>query len=246
MTQWFADAAYLRADRRDVLRALHLELFEIQEQDVLLFVVVDACFQWQAQHVRAQSHRLRAEDPRIHQGWRAHDRREVHLGENIAFQIDARRNLDEFQALRAQLEYATLGNVEDRFEGRSRVRAGKRAMLHFLDELPCDAIAVELELAVDDRDLAAARHECADEHDLLRILADVDKATGAGQPRPEPGYVQVAHAIGLRQPEEGEIEPTAVVEVELIGLVDDRVRIGRRAEVQPAGRDAADHARLGG
>ena len=52
--------------------------------------------------------------------------------------------------------------------------------------------------------------------------------------------------VDLRQAEEGEVEAAAVVEVELVGLVDDRLRVGRGAEVEPAGRHAADHAGLGG
>jgi hypothetical protein len=51
--------------------------------------------------------------------------------------------------------------------------------------------------------------------------------------------------VGLRQPEDGDVQPAAVVEVELVGLVDDGLRIHRRAEIQPARRNAADHTRLG-
>jgi hypothetical protein len=52
-------------------------------------------------------------------------------------------------------------------------------------------------------------------------------------------------SVALRQAEHREVEAAAVVEVELIGLVDHGLGVDRRAEVQPAGRDAADHARLG-
>ena len=53
-------------------------------------------------------------------------------------------------------------------------------------------------------------------------------------------------AVGLRQAEEGDVEPAAVVEVELVRLVDDRLGVHRGAEVEAAGRDAADDAGLGG
>ena len=36
--------------------------------------------------------------------------------------------------------------------------------------------------------------------------------------------VDVALAVGLREAEERDVEPAAVVEVELVGLVDDRLR----------------------
>ena len=47
-------------------------------------------------------------------------------------------------------------------------------------------------------------------------------------------------------PEAGQVEPAAIVEVELLVLVEERLRVDRRAEVQPALRHAADHAGLGG
>ena len=59
---------------------------------------------------------------------------------------------------------------------------------------------------------------------FLRVLADVDEAAGAGQPRAELADVEVAFAVGLRQAEERDVQPAAVVEVELVGLVDDRLR----------------------
>jgi hypothetical protein len=45
---------------------------------------------------------------------------------------------------------------------------------------------------------------------------------------------------------ESDIQAATVVEIELAGLIDDRLGIGRRTEVEPAGRDAADHAGFGG
>ena len=53
-------------------------------------------------------------------------------------------------------------------------------------------------------------------------------------------------AVGLRHPEECLVQPTAVVEVELVRLVDDRLSIGGRTEAQTAGGHAADCARLDG
>ena len=52
--------------------------------------------------------------------------------------------------------------------------------------------------------------------------------------------------VRLRKAEECDVESTAVVEVELVGLVDDCLRIDRGAEVEAAGRHTADHARLRG
>ena len=62
----------------------------------------------------------------------------------------------------------------------------------------------------------------------------------AGEPRPELRHVEVALAIGLREAEERDVEPAAVVEVELVGLVDDGLRVDRRAEVEAAQKECGD------
>jgi hypothetical protein len=93
--------------------------------------------------------------------------------------------------------------------------------------------------------LQVAGGEGAHEDHRARGLADVDEAAGAGQPRPEAADVEVALRVGLRQPQHRHVQAAAVVEVELAGLVDDGLRVDRGAEVQPAGRNAADDTGLG-
>ena len=95
------------------------------------------------------------------------------------------------------------------------------------------------------RDVGAGRERPEEEH-AAGGLADVDEAAGADEPPAEAADVDVAPAVGLRHAEERLVQPPAVVEVELVGLVDDRLRIGGRAEAQAAGGHAADGARLDG
>src|SRR5690606_1014826 len=100
------------------------------------------------------------------------------------------------------------------------------------------------ELAVLDRDLEAARRERAREHDRTRVLRDVDEAAAAVQLAAELAGVDVTEAVALRHAEAGEIETAAMVEIEHLVLVDDRVRVRRRAEARAAGKHAADRARF--
>src|SRR6478672_4843149 len=51
--------------------------------------------------------------------------------------------------------------------------------------------------------------------------------------------------IGLGKSEHGEIETTAIIEVELIGLVDDRLSICGSSEGETGGRNAADDPGFG-
>jgi len=96
-----------------------------------------------------------------------------------------------------------------------------------------------------DRNTETTCRKCADEDQLLRILADIDETSRARQTRTEFAHVQIALTIRLREPKKGGIEAATVIEVELIGLVDHRLCVDRRAEIEPSRRHAADDARLG-
>ena len=88
--------------------------------------------------------------------------------------------------------------------------------------------------------------EGAGEDQRPGVLGDVDEAAGTGEPAAEPADIDVARAVGLRHAEAGEVEPAAVVEVELLVLGDDGARVDGGAEVEPALRQAADDPGLGG
>jgi len=90
-----------------------------------------------------------------------------------------------------------------------------------------------------------ARGEGAGEHDLARVLADVDEPSRAGQLGAETADVHVALRIRLGHAEYRDVQPAAVVEVELLVLVDDSLGVHRRAEIEACHRDAADHAGFG-
>ena len=145
---------------------------------------------------------------------------EAHVREDVALDVDPRRDLGELQALRRQPEDAALGDVEHRLSRpRPRMRAVERDLLDRLDELRVLPLGDDPELAVLDPHLEPAGGERAGEHELARVLADVDEAAGAGELRPEPAHVHVAGAVGLRHAEARQVEPAAVVEVELLVLV---------------------------
>ena len=65
----------------------------------------------------------------------------------------------------------------------------------------------------------------------LRVLADVDEAADADDLVGEAADVDVAVAVDLGEGQEREVEPAAVVEVELVGLVDHRVVVLRGAGI---------------
>ena len=200
----------------------------------------------QSLYAADQSHPPGPEDPIVHQrNLAVDDRPERHPGQNVALQVDAGRDLDQLQAGGRQPEDAALGDVQDGLAGLDGGRAAERDVVDLFDELGRPGIPFDHQLAIRNPDLRVAGHERPHEHHLFGVLADVDEAARTGQPRPELAHVQVAVPVGLGQAQHGQVQPAAVVEVELGRLVDQRVHVGGRAEVQPAGRDAADRARLG-
>ena len=81
---------------------------------------------------------------------------------------------------------------------------------------------------------------------FLASLADVDEPAGTGEAGSEFAHVQVSVLIGLGQPQESHVQPSAVVKIKLIGLIDEGFHVGAGAEIQAAGRNSSDHAGLGG
>jgi hypothetical protein len=55
-------------------------------------------------------------------------------------------------------------------------------------------------------------------------------------------HVQIAFAVSLREPKKGCVKPSAVIKVELIGLIDNGLRVDRRAKIESSCRHAANHA----
>ena len=100
-----------------------------------------------------QAHQLFAEDARVHQldgaivlisdlGL------EFHLVEHLGLQVDARCDFDQGNAFRTQLEYCTLGDVQNGLVYLVGVVAGEGDVLNLLDELLLGAFLRDDELAV--------------------------------------------------------------------------------------------------
>ncbi len=93
-------------------------------------------------------------------------------------------------------------------------------------------------------DVKPAACERAAEDHRLRVLTDVDEAAGPDDPVAEAADIDVAFLIDLGEGQKRELKPAAIIEVELIGLVDNRLIIAARADfVSRCGR-AADQALL--
>src|SRR6185369_1298628 len=164
----------------------------------------------------------------------------VHLAQYVALQVDARRNLDQLQPARVgQAQYAAFGDIQDALAAAAGFPATEGAVLDLTDELAHRAFAGDANLAAFELHRQVASREGADEHHGLGVLADVDEAAGAGQARTELADVEVALGIRLSEPQHGQVQAAAVVEVELVRLVDHRLAVDGGAEAQAAGRNAA-------
>jgi hypothetical protein len=155
---------------------------------VELYALFDRCIE----ELGPETHRLGAEEAIVHLHERADRGLEVHVGEDVALELDAGGDLDELQSAGCDGEHAALGDVEHRLAGLDRKLARIGDLLDRLDELAHAPLAHDAQPAVIDGDLEAAGGEGSGEHEARGVLADVDEAAGAGEAGPEPRDVDVA------------------------------------------------------
>jgi hypothetical protein len=98
------------------------------------------------------------------------------------------------------------GHLEHRLSGGGRVLAAEGALLDIVEELGSGNPVGDDDASVDDL-RAARRHERAEEHHLLGVLADVDEPAASGELRPEPADVDVARRVGRAMPRNAASRP---------------------------------------
>src|SRR5208337_2455754 len=149
------------------------------------------------------------------------------------------------QAVFGQAEDAAVGDVEHGPAGLNGLGAAEGALFDCVDELWRGGCRVHDDATVFNMG-AAGREEGTEEEDFFGVLADVDEPATASELGSESADIDIALAVDLSHAEECGVEAPAVVKIELVGLVDDGVRVDRDAEVQRAGRHPADDTGFGG
>src|SRR5260370_3722601 len=74
------------------------------------------------------------------------------------------------------------------------------------------------------------------------VLGDVDEATRAVATIAETGDIDVTRLVHFGKREEGAGEPATIVEIELVGLIEDGAGIDSSTELARVARHAADHS----
>ncbi|AQH05903.1 hypothetical protein A9R05_43690 (plasmid) [Burkholderia sp. KK1] len=83
-------------------------------------------------------------------------------------------------------------------------------------------------------------------HERAGILDDIDEAARASQASAKSADIDIPSPIDLGHAKACEIRAAAVIEIEPLVPVQERLCIDARTEVQSALRHPADHSRLGG
>ena len=81
---------------------------------------------------------------------------------------------------------------------------------------------------------------------LLGVLADIDEAADTDDLVAKPGKLTLPAWIDLGERQKGDVEAAAIVEIELVGRVDQRIVVLRGAGIWTGQRRAADEALLVG
>ena len=168
------------------------------------------------------------------------------MSEDIFFNIDARCDFDEFQAFFGQFKHAAFRDVEDVFAVAGCIGTVESDLVDSFDELLGFAFLEDLDFAVFDSDFQAASRKGAAEVNIRCLLGNIRETAAAGNVATELADVDVARCIALSQTEVSDVQTAAIVEVELIGVVDDSIGIAGRTETSTALRYATDGATFDG
>src|SRR6185437_13160759 len=122
-------------------------------------------------------------DPGVHLAQIARNARpKAHLRDHVALDVDARRDLDQLEAVGPDAKDRTLGD-EQRNLALCAADVGAVAdLLELLHELPVSPFPADHRSAAFPADVEVAGGQRAAEHDTLRVLADVDEAADADDP----------------------------------------------------------------
>ena len=119
---------------------------------------------------------------------------------------------------------------------RATLRRGKRSvecdLLNRFDEFVRSPFGYDLQLTTFGSGGVAIGGKRPGENKLAYILADVDEPPGAGKMRTEPADIDVAGAIDLSHAEAREVQATAIIEIDLLILMQQRLRINARTEIE--------------
>ena len=185
-------------------------------------------------------------EPAIHRPQVVGDARpEAHPGQDVAFDVDAGGDLDQDEAIRLEGEDRALGDVAHLLPPLAGEPAVERDLADRRHELAEAALGGDADPVVD-LDLEAARGQRPDEVDPPGPRADVREAARSSDAALEGVDVDVAFGVDLREREARDVEPTAVVEVEHVRLVDHGLVVEPGAALVARDRHAAEDALLDG
>src|SRR5215471_18262537 len=163
---------------------------------------------------------------------------------SMTIDIDAGSYLDELQSVRGEPEHTAFRDIEHALATFACGVAREGAMFNLPDEFCHAPLAHDGKSAVLDLDLQLAGHEGPNKHHRLGALRDVDETARSRQPRTKARHVEIAAPVHLGEPQKGAVKPAAIIEVELVGLVDDGLRIDGSSKVEARSWHAADDARF--
>ena len=149
---------------------------------------------------QAHAHWFRSEEARIHQlqvvGYL---RLEFHQCQNVFFQVNAGRDLDERRTAGHQFEDCTFGDVEHVLPAFVQgILTGEGYVIHVPYEFYAAAVSYDAKLAVLDTDVVfSAGGEGSHEAYVFGSLGYIDEASRAGYFAGKPGYVDIAVHIYL-------------------------------------------------
>src|SRR5450759_2337917 len=196
-----------------------------------------------AVHMRSETHEAGVEDARIHEPEVARNSRpEAHTRNDVALNVESGRDLDQLQTFCANLENRALCDKKRNLPTLASHAGAIADLLQLRNELLVATFLANDSVALFPGNVEVAGCQHAAEDDASGILGDVDEPADADDPVAEAAYVDIALRVDLGERKEGQIQSSAIVEIELCRLIDHRRKILRSAGIAAGDRGTADQA----
>src|SRR5690625_2977095 len=171
---------------------------------------------------------------------------EWELVDDVGLSINSRRHPDQLQTVSVQSKNSSFSDVEHTLPAPTGLFSTKRDLIDFSHKFPVLTFRLNAQTSVTGSGKQPPGSERSTQDDGRGILAAISESTGADHPPTELRDIHVTSCIDLSEAEEGNIQPSAVIEVELCRLVEDRSGVRRDAEDHSPRWNASDQTLLDG
>ena len=171
-------------------------------------------------------------------------RTNLEVSKHVPIEIDSGRNLEHDQAMFVRFKDGAFRNEKGPLASCESKPSIVGALFDRLDEASMPSFLLDAKAPVLQACDQTPRSQGAKKADRFGVLGNMNESSGTVRLAGKTTDVDVPSAIDLREGEECDVKAAAVIEVELRGLLDERLVVDSGPEVIAADRSASDDSLL--